>query len=293
MTNMSSPYLVIGAAGTVGGRIVQQLAAHGEAVRAATRAPERYEAADSVAPVRFDYIAPETYAPALEGARAVFMMAPADTQAYGQLVPFLDAAADADVEHVVLMTAMGVDQAPPEVPLRRAEMHLQESPLTHTILRPNWFMQNVLTYWRGMIERNGVLRLPADGAATSFIDARDIADVAVAALTEAGHDSQGYTLTGPEVFTYHEAAAILADVWGVPIRYEPVSDEEALRVFTGAGLDEDYAGMLIGLFQNVKAGHAAPVTPTVEQVTGHAPRALRTFAEDHAEVAPRRERAAG
>lgn len=283
----SAPLLVLGATGTVGSRLVEHLAQRGETVRAATRDPDRYDAAASpVEPVRFDYTAPDTYAPALRGARAVFMMAPSDTAVYERLVPFLDTASEAGAEHVVFMTAMGVDQAPPDVPLRQAELHLQDSRPAHTILRPNWFMQNFLTYWRGMIEHDGILHLPAADAATSFIDARDIADAAATVLTEPGHDGQGYTLTGPEALTYHEAASILADVWHRPLRYEPVSDDEAHRLFTDAGLDADYAGMLVGLFQNVKAGHAAPVTPDVEQVTGHGPRSLRQFAEDYAQAAP-------
>jgi uncharacterized protein YbjT (DUF2867 family) len=273
---------VVGAMGNVGSRVAAHLTDVGRAVRAATRWPEAYDG--PAEPVRFDFTDPGTHAPAVEGAGSAFVMTPADVEAYPQLIPFMQTAADAGVRRIVLMTAMGVDQAPDDVPLRAAELHLEQGDQEHTLLRPNWFMQNFLTYWRGMIEADGVMRLPAAEAETRFIDTDDIAAVAAAALTRDGHDGQGYTLTGPEAFTYHEAAEVLSDASGRDIRYEPVSDEEARNILTEAGLDAEYAGMLVGLFQNVKAGHAAPVTPAVEQVTGRPPRSLEAFARDNADA---------
>lgn len=281
-TNASADILVLGATGTVGRALVQQLSAHEHAVRAATRHPDTYDGPG--APVRFEYTDPDTYAAALAGVTRVFMLAPPDMEAYGYLVPFLDAAAAADVERLVLMTAMGVEHAPPEVPLRGAELHLQNLEVDATIVRPNWFMQNFLTYWRGMIEADGVMRLPAGEAATSFVDARDIAAVSGAALLESGHAGAAYTVTGPEALTYHEAAQVLSEAWARDIQYEPVSDDTALDLLTSAGLGTDYAEMLIGLFQSVQAGQAAPVTPDVEEVTGEPPRSLAQFATDTADV---------
>jgi uncharacterized protein YbjT (DUF2867 family) len=179
---------------------------------------------------------------------------------------------------------MGVEQAPDETPLRRAELTLMDRALDATILRPNWFMQNFTTFWREMIETDGTMRLPAGNAATSFIDAADIAAVAEATLVEDGHADEAYTLTGPEALTYHEAASLLSEVWGRTVQYEPVDDEEAHRILTAAGLDDDYANMLIGLFQNVRAGHSAPVTQAVSTVTGRTPRSLEDFAAATAEM---------
>lgn len=277
--------LVVGATGTVGSAVTQQLAAQEQPVRAATRRPERYDAPHShVHATAFEYTDVSTYAPALKDTSRVFMLAPPDMEAYGHLVPFLDAVDEADVEQVVLMTAMGVEHAPPEVPLRQAELHLQELDVASTIVRPGWFMQNFLTYWRGMIESDGTMRLPAGEAATSFVDARDIAAVSVAALIEDSHAGHAYTVTGPEALTYHEAADVLSDVWKRDIRYEPVSDETALDLFTSAGLDADYAEMLVELFQGVRAGQAAAVSPDVERVTGQPPRSLQQFAADTADA---------
>lgn len=271
--------LVIGATGTVGRRLVPRLADRNVSVRAGTRTPEAYDGPDAATAVRFDYRTPDSWADALTDITHVFMMAPPDLEASPQLVPVLNAAEDAGVGHVVLMTAMGVDQAPDEMPLRRAELALIESDLGTTLLRPNWFMQNFTSVWRGMIEDDGGLRLPAGEGATSLVDAEDIAAVAEAALVHAGHAGAAYTLTGPEALPYHEAAAILADAWNRSVRYTPISDTEAHRRFVDAGLNEDYAEMLIGLFQDVRAGHAASITDAVETVTGRPARSLADFAE--------------
>jgi len=279
MPTTANAVLVVGATGTVGRRLVRRLVNRGSSVRAATRSPASYDGPARAEGVRFDYLEPETWTKALRGARRAFVLVPPDMAAYDQLVPFLDTAVDAELDHIVLMTAMGVDEAPDDMPLRRAERDLLEGPASTTILRPNWFMQNFTTVWRDMIEADGVMRLPAGDAATSFVDAEDIAAVAERALIEDGHAGAAYTLTGPEALTYNEAASILTDGWSREVRYEPIGDEEAHALLTGAGLDTNYAEMLIGLFQDVRAGHAEPVTTGVQTVTGRPPRSLDAFAE--------------
>ena len=154
-----APTFVVGATGTVGRRLTRQLADECRPVRAATRHPDRYDCPAAAEPVRFDMTDPSTHASALEGAESVFLMAPSDTDAYGQLVPFIDAAAAAGVERVALMTAMGVDQAPDEMPLRAAELHLRKSDLAATILRPVYFMEN-WSQFTGDAIREGQLPQP-------------------------------------------------------------------------------------------------------------------------------------
>lgn len=284
MPYSQNPIFVGAATGTVGRRLVPRLTEHGETVRAATRSPEAYDGPDEADPVLFDYLEPKTWPDALGSADRAFLTPLPDTAAYGQLNSFLDALATTGIEHVVFMTAMGMDQAPDEMPLRSAELALIDSSLDATILRPNWFAQNFTTYWRGMIEADGVMRLPAGDGATSFVDAEDIAAVAETTLIEDGHADEAYTLTGPEALTYHEAAEILSEAWNREVQYEPVGDEEAHRVLTANGFDANYAEMLIGLLQDVRAGHAAPVTEAVENVTGHPPRSLKAYAEATAEA---------
>lgn len=152
MTNSQGPIFVAASTGTVGRRLVEQLTARGEPVRAATRSPDSYNGPDDAEPVLFDYLRPQTWAGAVGSAERAFLTPLPDTDAYGQLIPFLNALASSDIEHVVFMTTMGVGEAPDEMPLRSAELALVDSPLKATILRPNWFTQNFTTYWREMIE---------------------------------------------------------------------------------------------------------------------------------------------
>jgi uncharacterized protein YbjT (DUF2867 family) len=279
-----SPILVAGSTGTVGQPLVRHLVDRGEPVRAGTRTPGRYDGPREATPVRLDLADPDTWEAALQGVRRAFVLSPSAPSAQAQMGRFVAAAADAGVRRIVVMTAMGVDQAPDDAPLRRAELAAEKSAAKSVVLRPNWFMQNFLTFWRDMIETDGVLRLPAGDGATSFVDAIDIARVAATALTDASLAGTAHTLTGPSAHTHAEAAEILSNAWNRPIRYEPVGDVEAIDLFRAAGLDQQYAEMLVGLFESVRAGYTAPVSPAVEEVTGRPPRSLRAFAKSTARV---------
>jgi uncharacterized protein YbjT (DUF2867 family) len=149
------------------------------------------------------------------------------------------------------------------------------------ILRPNWFADNFHTFWLPGIH-HGVIALPAGQGATSFIDARDIAASAAGALTTSRFDGQALNLTGPEALTYAQAAAILSEVAGRSIAYTPIDDEAFIATLTGAGVPADYARFLATIFHPVREGWTAAVTPTVESLSGKAPRSLRTYARDHA-----------
>ncbi len=281
-----SKVLVVGATGNVGRKLVALLVQKDETVKAATRSPEEYEAvSDKIEAVRFDYGQPETFDGALADVDRLFMLAmPADTEADKHLIPFIDAAQAAGVRRVVLMTAMGVDQAE-GAPLWKVEQHLQGSGVAYTILRPNWFMDNFTTgFIQPMIVESKAIYLPAGEAKSSFIAAQDIAGVAAEALTDAGHQNQGYTLTGSEALTYHEAAQILSEASGETIQYVPISDEAMRENMSQAGFPEDGLDYFSALFEAVRAGYAAPISPTVEAVLGRPPMTLRAFAEAHAEV---------
>ncbi|HRV96460.1 MAG TPA: NAD(P)H-binding protein, partial [Anaerolineae bacterium] len=179
---MSHKILVLGATGNVGSALVKFLVEKGEQVKAATRHPADYPPTGNVEPVALDFERPDTYASALVGVDRVFAITKtADIHADKTLNPLIDQAKAAGVAHIILMTAMGVDQAPEDVPIRRVELHLINSGVDYTILRPNWFMQNFSPgFLLPMIQQGGTFYLAADDTKTSLIDARDIAAVAAA-----------------------------------------------------------------------------------------------------------------
>jgi len=203
--------LVTGATGTVGSRVVAALAAADEPVRAASREMRRAPGirCDVASSVSFDFEKPETWGDALDGVDEIFLVRPPQLSRVGPLTDFVDAAERVGVDHVVVLSVLGADKNP-LLPHRRIERHVEGTGLNWTFVRASFFMQNFLEEHRGEV-RDGVLFVPAGDGKTSFVDARDVAEVAAAALTEPGHGGRAYDVTGPEALTYDEVAAVFSD----------------------------------------------------------------------------------
>lgn len=274
---MSGQILVFAANGNVGQPLVAALLAKGEQVKAASRTGTAVGGAQGVA---VDMDNPSTFARAFEGVDRVFLLAPTGSlDITGRLLPVIEAAAARKVK-VVLMTALGVD-ADEAIPYRQVELALERSGTPFVIVRPNWFADNFHTFWKPGID-HGVIAVPAGDGKTSFIDTRDIAESAAAALTTDRFDGRAFNLTGPEALSYGEAAAVLSRVTGKAIAYTPVDDDGFVGILTGAGVPEPYARFLATLFHPVREGWTARITGDVETLTGHAPRSLATYAQDNA-----------
>ncbi len=274
---MSGQILVFAANGNVGQPLVAALLARGEQVKAASRTGTAVGGAQGVA---VDIDDPSTLARAFERVDRVFLLAPTGSlDITGRLLPVIEAAAARKVK-VVLMTALGVD-ADEAIPYRQVELALERSGTPFVIVRPNWFADNFHTFWKPGID-HGVIAVPAGDGKTSFIDTRDIAESAAAALTTDRFDGRAFNLTGPEALSYGEAAAVLSRVTGKAIAYTPVDDDGFVGILTGAGVPEPYARFLATLFHPVREGWTARITGNVETLTGHAPRSLATYAQDNA-----------
>jgi uncharacterized protein YbjT (DUF2867 family) len=274
--NMST-ILVLGANGNVGAPLVRFLLDAGHSVRAAGRSGQAPEGAQ---PIAFDYADPASIDRAFAGADAAYVLLPAGTVAIRELLlPVIEAAKRHNVK-VVLQTALGVD-ADESIPFRQVERALEASGLPFVILRPNWFADNFHTYWKAGID-HGTIAVPAGDGKTSFIDARDIAASAAAALTSDRFDGQAFNLTGPAALSYAEAAAILSKALGRPIAYLPVDDAAFIAMLTGAGVSAAYAGFLASIFQPVREGWASGVTDAVETLTGRPPRSVEAYVRDNA-----------
>lgn len=267
--------LVTASSGKVGREVLAQLQSRDVDVRAASRRSA----------IPLDWSDPATWPAVLEGVDRVFLIVPGGDDGHRSVtglgtavVEFLDLAQRRGAERVVLMTALGMDYAPAEVEQRAVELHLQRSDLAWTILRPNWFFQNLTDGPLRVLAdaHDGVLRLPTGGAAVSFIDTRDIAAVAVEALL-GDHDGREYALTGPQSLTFADFATACRDST-IPIeQYQPVSEEEFRRAALDLGWHPDYVNTLSSLFATIDAGHAAPVLPDTAEVLGRAPRPLTEF----------------
>lgn len=274
---MPGKILVLGATGHVGRPLVDALVAKGEAVKAASRGGAPVGGAEGV---RFDYADLSTFPAALEDVDRVFvMLAGGNTDPVGTLGPIVDAAIAGGLK-IVLMTALGVD-ADDNIPYRQIELRLVRSGLPYVILRPNWFLDNFHNYWKpGVVA--GRVALPAGDGRTSFIDARDIAASAAAALTTNRFDMRDFALTGSEALTYAEATSVLSAVVGKTVVYEPIDDDAFVAMLTSFGAPEGYARFLASLFAFVRQGWNAGISDGVETLTGRKPITLATYARDHA-----------
>lgn len=187
----------------------------------------------------------------------------------------------AGVEHVVFLSLLGAEKNP-WVPHRHVERYIEASGLAYTFLRPSFFMQNLSTTHRADIRDRHEVFVPAGRGRTSFIDARDIAAVAVTTLTEPGHEGKAYPLTGSEALTYAEVATVLTDVLGRPIRYTDPWISEFVIGLLRQGHPLPFVFVMVGIYTTAKLGLAGKVTADTERLLGRAQIRFRRFAEDYA-----------
>jgi uncharacterized protein YbjT (DUF2867 family) len=279
--------LITGATGTTGREVVgelQRLGASG--VRAVVRDPARASFVRDAGfeTVEGDFDRPETLDAALEGVERALLLTPPSPLTYVYQRDFIEAAKRAGVRRVVKLSAVGADADAPEGFGKwhgQAEEFLKASGLGWTILRPNFFMQNLLGQAHA-IATQGAIYQPGGDARASLIDARDIASVAARALTDEGHEGKTYTLTGPEALSYAEAAAKIAEATGKDVRYVSLTPEQFREGALAQGLPEWLVSALELLNELFASGDAAEVTEDVRRVGGKEPTTFGEFARDHA-----------
>jgi uncharacterized protein YbjT (DUF2867 family) len=271
---------VEGATGKAGKRVTAALAAVGVSVRAAARHPG--QPAGTVTPTRFDWYDESTWAASVADSDALFVKGLDSDDHAADLIARLVASAPR-ARHVVLMSAFGVDKAPTPTPRRAVEQAVQESGREWTILRPNWLMQNFdeddAVYARA-IREDDELYAGSNGNRVGFVDARDVAEAAATVLTEDGHHTREYDLTGPEALTYGEVAEILAKASDRPVRHIDADIDQHRAHFARSGRPDPWIDHMMHLFVLVRAGVFDGVTDDVQRLTGHAPRSLAAYAEE-------------
>ena len=275
--------LVVGASGTVGSSVVQELVQRGQRVRAlSSQAPRA--AAGLVEWAQADLVGGQGLDQAFEGVSQAFLFAPpGQANQHEILLPLIERAKAAKLDKVVLMSAFGAD-ADPRAPLRVAELALEASGLAWNTLRPNWFMQNFSQAWLPGIQASGRIRLPAGQAQVSFIDTRDIGAAAARLLGSHDLDQQAFNLTGPRALSLDEAAAVLSRVSGRDIRYEAIEPQAMRQGLLDAGADAGYADFLVLILGFLAAGYNAGVTDDVQRLLGREPLAFERYAQEHAQA---------
>ncbi|MFI1914905.1 SDR family oxidoreductase [Nocardia sp. NPDC020380] len=270
--------LVIGARGSVGRHVVDQLLAAGESVRASVRDIATADLPPQVSVVAADLTRPETLAPALHGVRDVFLYAPPDGAE-----AFVSAARAARIEHVVLMSSGSVllpDAAgnPIAEEHRAIERTLAASGLSCTPIRPLVLANNALN-WAASIRAEGLVRLVHPEAVTAPIHERDIAAVAVAALTGKAESDPSALLTGPEPVTHRRQVELIAAAIGRDIRVEELTEAQARRRF-GEFEDLTTVDAILSFIRSAAHG-GSPTTDTARRVLGYPPVSFAEWADEH------------
>ncbi len=278
--------LVTGANGKAASEVVRGLSQGGTPVRALVRSLANAKSLEGpgVEIVQGELAAVETLPGILEGVNAVFLatgLAPDMAELHRNLI---EAATRSDVRHIVRLSVL---PAAVDAPIRGPQLHgaadqaLIASGIPYTLIKPAHFMQNLLAF-AGPIASQGLIPAPLGQAAIGTIDVRDVAAVAVAALTGGGHAGQSYVVTGPEALTMATMAERLSSVLGREIQYADIPPDVARQALLGSGAPEWFVEALLEINANMASGSADVVTSTVREVTGQDPRRFETFASDYA-----------
>lgn len=269
---MSGLILITGGTGKTGGALARLLDAAGKPCRIASRHAE----------VPFDWTAPDTWAAALEGVEAVYLVAPmAVDDPYSRMIEFLKLAKGQGVRRFVLLSMALLPAGGPA----HGQVHqwLIDNTDDWTVLCPAAFMQN---FSEGpsapsIRDEDTIYSNTRDGR-VSFIDAADIADAARAALLAPAPSNQAFTITGDEAISYDRVAELIGQACGRTITHTRVTVDEVAERMMARGLPEPTARMLAGSYEFVALGAAAQTTDTFEALTGRPPTSFEAFAKAHA-----------
>jgi uncharacterized protein YbjT (DUF2867 family) len=261
--------LVLGGTGKTGRRVAERLKARGLPTRVGSRSGEP----------PFDWEDEATWAPALRDVESVYVSYYPDLAVPGAVAAvrsFAQLAVESGVQRLVLLSGRGEEEA------QSAERAVQEAGAEWTIVRCSWFSQNFSeNYLLEPILSDEVV-LPAGDVPEPFVDADDIADVAVAALTEDGHGGQIYELTGPRLLTFEEAVGEISQAAGREIRYVPVSVEHYASMLAEYHVPAEFVGLLTYLFGEVLDGRNSHLTDGVRRAVGREPKDFADYARDAA-----------
>lgn len=261
--------LVLGGTGKTGRRVAARLTSRGLPVRVGSRRGEP----------PFDWEERATWSSALRNAGSVYLSYYPDVAVPGAvdaIQAFTDLAVTHGVERLVLLSGRGEDEA------QRAEAVVRVSGLDWTIVRSSWFSQNFSENFLLEPMLGGEVALPAGAVGEPFVDAGDIADVAVAALSEDGHAGQLYEVTGPRLLTFAGATDEISRATGRPIRYVEISPAQYASTLETAGVPADFVWLVTYLFTTVLDGRNASVTDGVRRALGREPRDFAAYARDAA-----------
>lgn len=267
-----SEFLVTGATGKTGSRLVKQLESRGHTVRAASRSGAGRNG------FRFDWSDPASYASAVDGIQGAYLLAPLGvTDLLPAMQPFIDRLIEARAGRLVLLSSSSLDRGGPLMGAIHA--YLADHSTAWTVLRPSWFMQNFSEGPHAATVREERTLYSATGVGrVGFISADDIAEVAATALTSSDPTNRDLVITGPETLSYGDVAEIIGGSIGERVVHRNLSVEALAARHEKQGIPPDFARMLAGMDGSIASGTEDRVTSQVQRVTGARPTNFTAFA---------------
>lgn len=281
----SERILLTGATGNTGQVIAEELTRRGVPFVAMARGERRRSelSARGVQVVAGDFDDPASLDRALQGVTRAYLVCTPDEGLVPRETAFIAAAKRAGVRHVVKCSAYLAGDDGPSMNLKahgQIERTLRESGLAYTIIRPHGFMQTFTLFSWDLIQKAGVLTGPYGDGAMPLVDVRDVAAVALKALTEPGHEGKEYDVTGPQALTFDQVAEILTRVLGKRVVYLRGTDDEMEMVGKLLGVPEVPREHVQKISKLVREHGAERVHDTLAQL-GITPTTYEQFIRDY------------
>lgn len=278
---MNQRILITGASGTIGSEVSRALQAQG--LKFTVMTSKNTSHVGVLPTVLGSFANPDTLYHAFKDFDTVFLLVPLVPEMVEYGINAIDAAKRAGVRHIVRSSGAGADPNSQFVVARvhgAIDQHLKQSGLDWTILCPNSFMQNFLSYYREPILRN-TYYMPHGVGAISLVDVRDIGECVAAVLANPQrHIGRTYTLTGGEALTNTEQMAIISAALGRSVRYIDIPEQAAIEAMTRDGFPQKVIEILMSLNAVIKSGYAAGISGDVEFLTRHMPRPFSKFVQE-------------
>lgn len=276
--------LVTGATGNVGAEVIKALELANQETIATVVKQDDLKKFPTDKAVVFDFADFTTWEPALEGVDRVFLMRPpaiSDVKTY--LFPFIDLAMQKGIKHIVFLSLQGVSFNP-LTPHFKVEKYLKRKRAPYTFLRPNFFMQNLSTFYKDDIAQNSEIYLPAGKGHTAFVDVRDIGAVAAGVFTGADHIGKAYTLSGSESLDYYQVAEKLSSELGRTIAYQNPLVAEHVERLKSNGSPEEFIKVQKMLYFVVRHNFSSDTKSDIAKLLGREPITFKQFVHDYAHI---------
>ena len=277
--------LVTGATGNVASLLIPALLEDGQQVRALIHDESKARSLSDLGAevVVGDMEKAETLKAAVAGVDKIYLITSNGEAGAQQARNVIKAVKGSEKPHIVRQSGYGTSKCRMIAQHEDIERELQDSGLPYTIVKPTFFMQNVMMSAQTVVS-DGAMYMPLGDGRIGMVDVRDVADVAFNVLTSESHEGKTYVLTGPAAISHHEVAGELSKAIGKEVTYVDVPSQAMRDALLGMGMPDWTIEAYVELFEGFKEGYADLTTPSVEQLTGHPARSFETFARDFADA---------